>query len=102
MALFFDIFYRTFIFEKYKSHSTIGKYNWDGIAFVPIFVVEKSQLKHIIRESKVWKVLAQPMKAGEGAEATGIDKKEGDKIIKKLVAEGKVESPKRCYYAAKN
>ena len=31
---------------------------------------------------------------------TGIEKKEVEKIIKKLVKEGKVESPKRCYYAA--
>ena len=42
----------------------------------------------------------RPMKAGEVAAATGIDKAEVDKIIKKLVKEGKVESPKRCYYAA--
>lgn len=41
------------------------------------------------------------MKSGEIAIATGIDKKEVDKAIKKLVAEGKVVSPKRCYYAAK-
>ena len=29
-----------------------------------------------------------------------LEKKEVEKIIKKLVKEGKVESPKRCYYAA--
>lgn len=52
-------------------------------------------------ENKVLKALAKPMKAGEVVVETGIDKKEVDKIIKKLVAEGKVESPKRCYYAAK-
>lgn len=51
-------------------------------------------------EEKVLKALAQPMKAGEVAEATGIDKKEVEKIIKKLVAESKVASPKRCYYEA--
>lgn len=50
-------------------------------------------------EEKVLQALAQPMKAGEVAEATGIDKKDVEKVIKKLVAEGKVESPKRCYYA---
>lgn len=53
-------------------------------------------------EEKVLKVLAAgPMKAGEVAAATGIDKKEVDKIIKKLVAEGKVDSPKRCFYGIK-
>jgi len=39
------------------------------------------------------------MKGGEIADASGVDKKEVDKVIKKLVAEGKVDSPQRCYYA---
>lgn len=51
-------------------------------------------------EDKILKALAQPMKAGEVAEATGIDRKEAEKIIKKLVKDGKVDSPKRCYYQA--
>lgn len=51
-------------------------------------------------ENKILAALAQPMKAGEVAEATGIDKKEVDKIIKQLVKDGKVTSPKRCYYEA--
>ncbi|MEI7424169.1 MAG: hypothetical protein WCK18_18850 [Prolixibacteraceae bacterium] len=41
----------------------------------------------------------KPMKGGEIAEATGVDKKEVDKLLKKLVAEGKIDSPMRCYYA---
>jgi transcription initiation factor TFIIIB Brf1 subunit/transcription initiation factor TFIIB len=41
----------------------------------------------------------KPMKGGEIAEVSGVDKKEVDKIIKKLVAEGKVDSPVRCFYA---
>jgi len=41
----------------------------------------------------------KPMKGGEIADASGVDKKEVDKVIKKLVAEGKVDSPQRCYYA---
>lgn len=57
----------------------------------------------IIMEEKVLAALAQggEMKSGEVAAATGIDKKEVDKVIKKLVAEGKVVSPKRCFYATK-
>lgn len=41
----------------------------------------------------------EPLKAGEIAEAAGIDKKEADKAIKALKKEGKIASPKRCYYA---
>ncbi len=41
----------------------------------------------------------KPVKGGEIAEATGIDKKEIDKAIKKLVTEGKINSPIRCFYA---
>ncbi len=43
----------------------------------------------------------KPMKGGEIADATGIDKKEVDKAIKKLVTEGKIVSPQRCFYAIK-
>lgn len=41
----------------------------------------------------------KPMKGGEIADASGVDKKEVDKLIKKMVAEGKVDSPVRCFYA---
>ncbi len=44
---------------------------------------------------------SDPMKAGEIATAAGIDKKEVDKGIKALVKEGKVHSPKRCFYGVK-
>lgn len=40
----------------------------------------------------------KPMKAGEIADASGVDKKEVEKGIKALVKEGKVHSPVRCYY----
>lgn len=42
-----------------------------------------------------------PMKSGEVAEKTGVDKKEVDKAIKALVKEELVHSPKRCFYAPK-
>ncbi|MEL7623639.1 MAG: HTH domain-containing protein [Clostridiales bacterium] len=54
--------------------------------------------------AKVLEVLqasGQPMKSAEIAEKAGEDKKAVDKAIKALKAEGKVESPKNCYYAAK-
>ncbi len=53
-------------------------------------------------EEKVLEALekaGKPLKSGEIAEITGLDKKEVDKIIKKLKKEGKIQSPKRCYYA---
>lgn len=52
---------------------------------------------------KVLEVLKEngAMKSGEISEKLNIDKKEIDKAIKKLKAEEKIESPKRCYYAVK-
>ncbi len=43
----------------------------------------------------------KPMKAGEIAEAAGIDKKEVDKAMKVLKAEEKIVSPKRCFWEPK-
>ncbi len=47
------------------------------------------------------KTTGKPMKAGEIADASGIDKKEVEKAIKKLVAENKLHSPIRCFYDIK-
>jgi len=55
----------------------------------------KDQVFSALKESPA------PMKAGEIAEQTGIDKKEVSKMIKQLVTEGTVHSPKFCYYEAK-
>jgi len=41
-----------------------------------------------------------PLKAGEIAELSGIDKKDVDKAIKILKDEEKIISPKKCYYSA--
>ncbi len=41
----------------------------------------------------------KPLKGGEIADLTGIDKKEVDKAIKKLMTDGKINSPIRCFYA---
>lgn len=43
----------------------------------------------------------KPVKAGEIAEATGIDKKEVDKIMAKLKKEEKIVSPKVCMWEIK-
>lgn len=41
----------------------------------------------------------KPMRPGEVAKALGIESKEVSKAIKVLRKDGKVHSPKRCYYA---
>ncbi len=43
----------------------------------------------------------KPLKAGEIAEAAGMDKKEVDKAMKVLKKEGKIVSPKVCYWQPK-
>jgi len=43
----------------------------------------------------------KPLKAGEIAEATGLDKAVVDKAMKVLKTEGKIESPKVCYWQPK-
>ncbi len=43
----------------------------------------------------------KPLKGGEIAEISGIEKKAVDKAIKQLKTEGLIESPRRCFYAAR-
>ncbi|RLD72496.1 MAG: MarR family transcriptional regulator [Bacteroidetes bacterium] len=43
----------------------------------------------------------KPLKGGEVAEISGLDKKEVDKAIKLLKKKEKIISPKRCFYEAK-
>ncbi len=42
-----------------------------------------------------------PLKAGQLAEMTGLDKKEVDKMIKVLKTEELIHSPKNCFYEIK-
>lgn len=54
-------------------------------------------------KEKVLEVLKnsqEPLKGGQIAELTGLDKKDIDKAIKSLKAEEAICSPKRCFYAA--
>ena len=43
----------------------------------------------------------KPVSAGQIAEATGIDRKEVDKVMKTLKKEEKIVSPKVCYWEIK-
>ena len=51
-------------------------------------------------EEKILKALQEKgaMRPGDIAAAAGVEKSEADKVIKKLVKEGQIYSPKRCYY----
>jgi len=48
---------------------------------------------------KAMKDAGKPVRPGEVAKAMGIESKEVSKAIKVLKKEGKIHSPKRCYYA---
>ena len=50
---------------------------------------------------KVLSETDKPLKPGEIAEKAGVDRKEVDKWIKKLVKEELIHSPIRCAYALK-
>ena len=45
------------------------------------------------------KKAGKPLRPGDIAKLTGIDKEEVSKLIKELKKEGKITSPKRCFYA---
>ncbi len=44
------------------------------------------------------KKIGKPVRPGEVAKATGIESKEVSKVIKELKKEGKVQSPKNCFW----
>ena len=55
-------------------------------------------------QEKVLETLAsseKPLKGGEIAELSGLEKKDVDKAIKVLKADEKIFSPKRCFYDVK-
>ena len=47
---------------------------------------------------EVMKVAGKAMKAGEIAEAASLDKKEVDKAMNELKKQGKITSPKVCFW----
>ena len=56
---------------------------------------EKEKVLNVFKSSE------KPLRPGDIAIETEIESKEVSKIIKELREEGKVYSPKRCYYALK-
>lgn len=49
----------------------------------------------------VMKKADEPLNAGKIAELSGLDRKEVDKAMKQLKDEGKIVSPKRCFWEPK-
>ncbi|RLC05088.1 MAG: transcriptional regulator [Deltaproteobacteria bacterium] len=45
------------------------------------------------------KKAGKPVKAGEIANVIGVENKEVSKVFQELKKQGKIVSPKRCYYA---
>ena len=56
---------------------------------------EKEKVLNMFKSSE------NPLRPGDIAKESGIESKEVSKFIKELREEGKVYSPKRCYYALK-
>lgn len=50
---------------------------------------------------EILKVAGKPLKVGEIAEVSGLDKKEVDKAMKVLKKEERIVSPKFCYWEPK-
>ncbi len=54
-----------------------------------------------VKEKAVLEIMKKegtPMRPGDIAKKTGLEKDEVSKIINKLKKDGKVDSPKRCFY----
>jgi Mn-dependent DtxR family transcriptional regulator len=54
--------------------------------------------KHEKKVLDAMKKAGKPVRPGDVAKTTGVASKEVSKIINKLKKDGKVISPKRCYY----
>jgi Mn-dependent DtxR family transcriptional regulator len=55
--------------------------------------------EHADKVLQAMKDASKPVRPGDVAKALGMESKEVSKAIKVLRKEGKVHSPKRCYYA---
>jgi DNA-binding transcriptional regulator GbsR (MarR family) len=66
---------------------------------VHLLEAEESRMTESEKVYAAFKEAGKPLKAGEVAEITGVDKTQVSKIIKSLQKEGRLTSPKRCYYA---
>lgn len=77
------------------------------IKFIIILSIKKN--RHLCREQIInmentdkiiaaMKKSGKPVSAGQLVELTGMDRKEVDKAMKVLKAEGKISSPRNCFW----
>ena len=62
---------------------------------MPHWKLNNHSLENVL---KAMKEAGKPVRPGDIAKTLGIESKEVSKAIKELKKEGKVHSPKRCYY----
>lgn len=63
------------------------------------------EVRTVDKKELVLKVLVEagkPLRPGDIVEKSGLSKEDVEKAIKELKKEGKIDSPKRCFYAPKN
>ena len=58
-------------------------------------------MKKVEKVFETTKNSAEPLNAGKVAELSGLDRKEVDKAMARLKADGRIVSPRRCYWSAK-
>jgi hypothetical protein len=57
-------------------------------------------MDHIQLVFKTLKDAPEPMRAGDIAEVSGLERKEVDKAMKVLKKDGRIVSPKNCFWTA--
>lgn len=62
---------------------------------------EKKMADNVQKILETMKNAGKPLKGGEIAELSGLDKKEVDKAMKQMKKEETIVSPKRCYWEPK-
>ncbi len=60
------------------------------------YIENKMEVKDKVLETM--KEAGEPLNAGKIAELSGLDKKDVEKAMTKLKAEGAIMSPKRCFW----
>jgi len=59
----------------------------------------KDMSENVEKVLQAMKDAGKPVRPGDIAKVLGVESKEVSKAIKKLKKDGKIHSPKRCYYA---
>lgn len=74
---------------KLRKHTNITKY----------FLINSTTMDNKSKVLETMKAAGEALNAGKIAELSGLDRKEVDKAMKELKAEGAIVSPVRCKWA---